>query len=134
MIIINFYHNSVGGRVDRDVRGRELNAVEEKVTDSFTKISRAFSTWLAVPSSPYNDDDDSSASQVESVAKETYSDGSAVGGGVFLPAVHSFHGDKLQWNIFHRQMVGSLAKVCSQLKLDLAEAQESITNIARQFK
>ena len=134
MIIINFYRNSVGGRVDRDVHGRELNAVEEKVTDSFTKISRAFSTWLAVPSSPYDDDDDSSASQVEPAAKETYSDGSAVGGGVFLPAVHSFHGNKLQWNIFHRQMVGSLAKVCSQLKLDLAEAQESITNIARQFK
>ena len=137
MIIINFYPNSLGGRVDRDVRGRELNAVEEKsskITDSFTKISRAFSTWLAVPSSPYDDDDDSSASQVKPAAKETYSDGSAVGGGVFLPAVHSFHGDKLQWNIFHRQMVGSLAKVCSQLKLDLAETQESITNIARQFK
>ena len=134
MIIINFYRNSVGGRVDRDVHGRELNAVEEKVTDSFTKISRAFSTWLAVPSSPYDNDDDSSASQVEPAAKETYSDGSTVGGGVFLPAVHSFHGNKLQWNIFHRQMVGSLAKVCSQLKLDLAETQESITNIARQFK
>ena len=122
--------------MDCDVSDRELNAVEEKpskITDSFTKISRAFSTWLAVPSSPY-DDDDSSASQVDPGTKETSSDSRAVGGGVFLPAVHSFHGDQLQWNIFHRQMVGSLAKVCSQLKLDLAEAQESVTSVARQFR
>ena len=123
--------------MDRDISDRELNTVEEKsskIIDSFTKISRAFSIWLAVPSSPYDDDDDSSASQVDPGTKETSSDGSAVGGGVFLPAVHSFHGDQLQWNIFHRQMVGSLAKVCSQLKLDLAEAQESVTSMARQFR
>ena len=100
-----------------------------KTTDSFTKISRAFSTWLTRPLSPC--DDDSSAVGVKPADRG----GSTTShGGVFLPAVHSVHGDQLQWNIFHRQMVGSLPKVCAQLNLDLSEAQESITNMASHFK
>ncbi len=100
-----------------------------KTIDSFTKICRAFSTWLTRPLSPCNDD--SSAIGVEPVDKEV---SSASHSGVFLPAVHSVHGDQLQWSILHRQMVASLPKVCAPLKLDLSEAQESITTMASNFK
>ena len=101
-------------------------------TDSFTKISRAFSTWLPRPSSP--SEDEPGAVRAEPVAKGVSHVSHIEGGGVFLPAVHSVHGDQLQWNIFHRQLVASLTKVCSQLKLNLPDAQESLTNTARQFK
>lgn len=119
--------------MNRDVGDSKPNSTEEKsskTTASFTKISRVFSTWLTHPSSPC--DDKPSAIGVEPVTKGVSSDSHV--GGVFLPVVHSVHGDQLQWNIFHRQLVASLPKLCSQLKLDLTEAQESVTNTARQFK
>ena len=118
-----------GGSVDHAIGATKPNTGDErnsssKTTDSFTKISQAFSTWLAPPSSP--SDDGHGTIQVEPAAKES--------DGVFLPAVHSVHGNQLQWNIFHRQIVASLPKVCSQFKLDLPEAQETLTNMAKQFK
>lgn len=53
---------------------------------------------------------------------------------VFLPAVHSVTGRQLQWSIFSKQLNSALEKVCSSLKVNLAHAQEIITDYTSQFK
>lgn len=100
------------------VTKKKLSATQ----DSFTKLSRAFSTWLT-PSL--------SVRETGFDVKESFRDSR---GTVFLPAVHSIHGDQIQWSIFRRQVVATLPNVCAQFEVDLSKAQESITDMASQFR
>ena len=110
---------------ERDV----ASTVEEnssKPMDSFTKISRAFSTWL-VHSSQCD------APSTVGLEETGVTEGSA-DCAVFLPAVHSVHRNQLQWSIFRRQLVGSLPKVCAGLEISLSEAQHTLMDLTSQFQ
>ena len=88
---------------------------------SFTKIFQALSTWLTS-----SVEESRVTTPPESDERER----------VYLPPVPSVSGSQvqMQWSVFQRQMVSYLPRVCTDLKLNLALAQDKLTELARHFR
>ena len=105
---------------DRLSRDGDISRDSEDVTETFyMKLLAAVRVWVS-----------SSAIDISTgLPQETGEERS-----VHLPPVHSVSGHQLQWNIFRRQMMSSLPRVCSDFKLNLQQSQDKVVQLASHFQ
>ena len=109
-----------GEEKDMVSRDGDISRDSEDVTETFyTKLLAAVRVWVS-----------SSAIDISTgLPQETGEERS-----VHLPPVHSVSGHQLQWNIFRRQMMSSLPRVCSDFKLNLQQSQDKVVQLASHFQ